>query len=438
MKNIQIALLSLLLGITALWFWADTLFHSTSDLFAIRGSLFQYSGVIAMSAMSVCMILAVRFQIIEKALNGLDKAYRLHKWLGIVAVVATLVHYYVPDILKDLAKSRGLARPARPKMEADGLHAFFNQFRHLAEEVGEWAFYGAIVLMIVALIKRIPYRWFEKFHFLLAVAYLALVFHSVILLKWAYWQMPIGWLMAILMAWGSVSAILVLLKCVGKKRQFWGVVEQVTVLPKMKSVQLSLSVPTWRGHKAGQFVFLKHSQDKESPHPFTLSSSWDEKNPVLTLIIKQLGDYTAQCERHFQVGDKVRVEGAYGAFTFQDNAPQIWVAGGVGITPFMARLQTLAKQGGAKQETHLFYSFRQADDVFLNELTNLANQAKVALHLMPSVQGRLDGAKVAQTVAQKQASIWFCGGNAFAKTLKADLRKQGFLGHWHQELFEMR
>lgn len=38
--------------------------------------------------------------------------------------------------------------------------------RHFAEEVGEIAFYVAVVLLVIALIKLIPYRWFAKLHIL--------------------------------------------------------------------------------------------------------------------------------------------------------------------------------------------------------------------------------------------------------------------------------
>ena len=60
--------------------------------------------------------------------------------------------------------------------------------RHFAEEVGEIAFYVTIVLLVAALIKRIPYRWFAKLHILIVPVYLALVWHTVVLVNFAYWS----------------------------------------------------------------------------------------------------------------------------------------------------------------------------------------------------------------------------------------------------------
>ncbi|MDO6750135.1 hypothetical protein, partial [Gilvimarinus sp. 1_MG-2023] len=76
-----------------------------------------------------------------------------------------------------------------------------------AKDVGEWAFYGAALLMVLALIKRFPYHWFKKTHTLIAVAYLALVFHAVVLVEFDYWSQPIGWLLAVLMLAGTAAAL---------------------------------------------------------------------------------------------------------------------------------------------------------------------------------------------------------------------------------------
>lgn len=46
-----------------------------------------------MSVMSVAMILAARPRWLVPLLSGLDKSYRLHKWLGISALVLSLIHW---------------------------------------------------------------------------------------------------------------------------------------------------------------------------------------------------------------------------------------------------------------------------------------------------------------------------------------------------------
>ncbi|WP_238138414.1 MULTISPECIES: ferric reductase-like transmembrane domain-containing protein [Glaesserella] len=86
MKNIKLILLGFLIVSSGLWLIADTLFPQPFTYFAFREVMNQYSGIVAFGAMSLCMLLATRPRWLENTLNGLDKGYRLHKWLGITAL----------------------------------------------------------------------------------------------------------------------------------------------------------------------------------------------------------------------------------------------------------------------------------------------------------------------------------------------------------------
>lgn len=56
----------------------------------------------------------------------------------------------------------------------------------------------------------------------------------------------------------------------------------------------------------------------------------------------ELGDYTGGLASRLKVGDAVKVEGPWGRFDFSGDAPrQVWIGGGVGVTPFIARMQHL-------------------------------------------------------------------------------------------------
>ena len=76
-----------------------------------------------------------------------------------------------------------------------------------------------VVLIVLALVKRFPYRHFFKTHRLLAIVYLFLVFHSVVLMKFSYWGSAVGPLMGVLMAGGTVAALVSLFRKVGAGRR---------------------------------------------------------------------------------------------------------------------------------------------------------------------------------------------------------------------------
>ena len=77
MKQIKLSLYALIVLLTALWLMADTLVPAPLSYFAFRAVFMQYSGVIAIGAMSVAMWLALRPKLVEPYLDGLDKMYRL-------------------------------------------------------------------------------------------------------------------------------------------------------------------------------------------------------------------------------------------------------------------------------------------------------------------------------------------------------------------------
>ena len=92
MRNIKLVFWGLLALLSALWAAADPLGLSPASFFALRDAMVQYTGVIAIGCMSVAMILAVRPLWPERWLGGLDKMYRLHKWLGIGGLVLAVTH----------------------------------------------------------------------------------------------------------------------------------------------------------------------------------------------------------------------------------------------------------------------------------------------------------------------------------------------------------
>ena len=445
LSNIKRSLWGMLLGLTCLWALANTGLPETLNFVAVRNLLVQYSGVIGIGVMSVAMVLALRPVWLEPWLGGLDKTYRLHKWLGISGLVASVFHWVAtngPHWLVDLGWMQRGARGPRPDPASLGMvQRFFGELRSPAESVGEWAFYAVVLLIALALIKRFPYRLFAKTHTLIALAYLALVFHAVVLMNFGAWTQPLGIVMGILLAAGAFSAMMVLSRQVGKRRRVVGTIEARHHFSEMKVLETMILLEHgWNGHKSGQFAFVTFDP-KEGPHPFTIASAWDASNPRIMFITKALGDYTDFLPERSQVGQKVTVEGPYGGFTFDDSAKrQIWIGGGIGITPFIARMKQLAREPGA-QAIDLFHSTTELAPDALEKLTADAAAANVNLHVMIDRRdGFLTGEKLRQTVPDWQsASVWFCGPAGFGAAMCHDLLANGLpRGAFHQELFNMR
>ena len=118
MKSIKVALWGSLGLISLLWLISEQAsFAALAGFFDWRNVLVQYSGVVSITVMSLAMILAARPRIAERLFGGLDKTYRLHKWLGIAALVVSVSHWLIakgPKWAVGLGWLERRGRPPRP------------------------------------------------------------------------------------------------------------------------------------------------------------------------------------------------------------------------------------------------------------------------------------------------------------------------------------
>ena len=442
MSRIAVIFWALCLGLTVFWLAADPVWSGAHPFAQTQISFVMYTGIIGMGTMAVSMLLALRSVAIEPYVGGLDKSYRLHKWLGVAALVMVIAHWLwikAPSWLVSLGVMAPPPRAAaarRPPPAAGLLHALQGP----ARGVGQWCLYSAVILIVLALARWFPYRRFIQTHRLLAIVYLVLVFHSVVLLKTAYWTHTIAYLIAGLMAAGAFAAVYILFRGVGRTRQAVGEIQSVTVHQDKRIVAVTVCLKDrWPGHDAGQFAFVSFGEAEE-PHPFTISSSWRDDG-LLTFLIRELGDYTSTLASRLAVGTLVTVEGPYGRFNFSGPHPrQIWISAGIGITPFLSRMQQLAEHPDGKI-IDLFHATSAADVRINAQLWRLVAASNVRLHVWVAAEsGRLRADHVCRAVPEwKEADIWFCGPVDFGKALRKDFIAAGLpASAFHQELFHLR
>jgi predicted ferric reductase len=439
----KILLSAVIAAIVLVWgidFTGSTLPAGVHPLWQARQEGMYLSGLLSIALMSVSMLLATRPAWLEAPLGGMDRVYRTHKWAGLLAGLFAILHWLI-EMADDILKST-IGREGRlPKEKFAGV---LEALRDLAEDMGEWAFYAIVAMLLVALWKRFPYRPWRFLHRAMPVLYLMLAFHAVLLAPVDYWQQPAGWLLALLLAGGSYGAGRSLLGSIGRQRRAVGEIVAVDQpAPGLTTVRCRLQ-HGWRGHRPGQFAFVTFDAD-EGAHPFTIASA-DRGDATITFQIKALGDYTGQLAGRLQAGQAVRVEGPYGRFDIarlNRQAQQIWVAAGVGVTPFLAWLEALQREPSAAPVADLHYCTRDRDgDPFVDRLEALcATLPNVRLQVHGGRQGQtLDAAGLMQGKQPAQRSeIWFCGPVGLAEALKDGLRRS-WRGRtaFHQEAFEMR
>ncbi|MCC7054617.1 MAG: ferric reductase-like transmembrane domain-containing protein [Gemmatimonadaceae bacterium] len=446
MQRITWAWWALVAAVTLAWMTAEPALFTVTGFVPIRNLLVQYSGLLTIAVMSIAMVMAARPRWPEQRLGGLDKMYRLHKWLGITALVTALLHWMSSNAPKWASAlgllERGAHAPRVP--HADPVERWLMEYRGAAESVGEWMFYASVLLIVVALVQRVPYRLFRRTHRILAACYLGLVCHSVVLTTFTYWRSPVGLLVVPLMAAGVVAATLVLSGRVATGRKVGGVIESMRYFAGVRTLDITVTVAEgWHGHEPGQFAFVT-SDTTEGAHPYTFASAWTPSTRRMEFVVKELGDHTSHLRDTLHVGQPVTIEGPYGCFTFADDCPgQVWVGGGIGISPFLARMALLADPARRTgQSIHLFHATADEDPDAFAKLTADASAAGVHLHLLVDRRdGFLSGDRIRAAVpAWRGTSIWYCGPAALGTILRRDFAGAGLdVGaRFHQELFALR
>lgn len=177
---------------------------------------------------------------------------------------------------------------------------------------------------------------------------------------------------------------------------------------------------------AGQFAFFSFYSlgvTGES-HPFSISSSIKENN--LKITVKNLGDFTSTL-KNLKPNDIVIVDGPYGYFSYSNvnSKNQIWIAGGIGITPFYSMAMSL--DDGYKVD--LYYSVKEdTEAVYMKELVDLSQKNSNFRFKLWSAKDRgyINGESVVNLSSGLVGKdIFLCGPSMFMESLKDQFVKQG-------------
>ncbi|MEL7454594.1 MAG: ferric reductase-like transmembrane domain-containing protein, partial [Pseudomonadota bacterium] len=281
-------------------------------------------GALSMSSMALTLILAARWRIIDRVMGGPDKSYVAHRWLGFFALGGALGHWALAETV-----GNGIL----PILAASG------------ESVGTIAAMGLVVLTAAAMVRAIPYHLWKVSHMLMGPIFLLAAYHvffvaSPLDVGAAPWTLMAAVSIVGLVAWGQTllrKAAPTRLVTVERIKPFDGGLDVIFHADR----PLPAFLP-------GQFATIAHNQARAEAHPFTIAGGDATSR---RFIIRSAGDWTDDFVSKVKVGDEIRLSGGVGRFLPQiqeARSEQLWVAGGVGITPFLAALDQIQPDQGAR------------------------------------------------------------------------------------------
>lgn len=316
-------------------------------------------GFVGLGQLAVQFALIARFRRISEPF-GIDLVMQYHRQIGIMAVLLVLAHPMVlfawrPTYL-------GMLDP--PRADASTLS-------------GVMAALAMVALVVVSLWRRrlrVSYEAWRVSHALLGIAALALALTHVLLtglyvtVPWKYVALTV-WCMAFV----GLIAHLRLVKPMELARRPWRVVDVRADVAGTWSLALEPDGHAGLAFAPGQFAWIKIGRSPWSveEHPFSFSSS-AERPLRLEFGIKELGDFTSSIGR-VPTGTRVLVDGPHGSFScdFHEADTLLLIAGGIGISPILSMIRTLADRGDLRPVTLVYACSRWDRVAFRSELDAL-------------------------------------------------------------------
>lgn len=398
----------------ALWLGTADLGTRFGSPAAALKSLANLSALTGTAVFAATIVLAARIGAVERLMGGFDRMYRIHRVLG----------YTVPIVL--VAHAVLVASSKATSSVQSGLVLFFPA-AGWSVFVGVIALVGVVAILLVPLLRSLRHETFVRVHRLIGVMFLLGIAH--VLLVPATWALPpllVAYLLGLLLAGVVAFAFRSVVGRYAVRRHHYRI-EQVNALgPSAVELVLSPLEGAMRWH-SGQFAFITILDDQmpREAHPFSITSA--PNDPRLRFVVKALGDYTARL-LDLRADGVALVEGPYGGFRFDDVASlrQIWIAGGVGVTPFLGMARTL---DDPRYDIDLYYCTESADDAFVqDELFGLGN-ANPRLRVIPIRRASLGhitvediGAASGDLVTQ---DIFICGPRVMVHNLRHQLLQRG-------------
>ncbi len=210
-------------------------------------------------------------------------------------------------------------------------------------------------------------------------------------------------------------------------------VAHIVLVPKNRSYGLA-----FRPGQYAAIAFKRHG--RFSPmRCFSIASSSTDTSKI-EFGIRIMGDFTQTIAR-LSEGTEFMVEGPFGEFQVNDvdDYALVFIAGGIGITPFMSMIRTAASTNSLKTIT-LLYSNRSASAIpFLEELREIESRYpkfKMVTFISDggplennklSVAGTINESHIAKIInsAIPNTTYFLCGPTGFMKSMNLILSDHG-------------
>jgi predicted ferric reductase len=325
----------------------------TSDGFIYQ--LGKNCALVAFIILALQVVLGARIKWIERPF-GLDMIFRYHKAAGVIALCLIILHVTL------VCWGSG--------------HWYLLTSLHVSWPVwlGRLALLALVTTVVTSLWRyklKIEFESWRRLHNALFIVILAFGFIHGFKIGGDLTApaMRIYWLAALAAA-VTVYLFHKAMRPRHLKRHAYTVTAVHREAPRIWTIQLAPpDGQSAYSYAPGQFQYITFRRGRGLPveeHHWTISST--PTRPGIASTIKELGDFTSSIGQT-RVGDKADVDGPYGHFSYvfyPEEDDLLFIAGGIGITPFLAMLRHMHDTGVHKRVL-LLWSNRTEEELLARE-----------------------------------------------------------------------
>ena len=406
-------------------------FSSTDNLPVVFIAIMKIGAFGGMAMFAWSLILSGRYKIFDSLFGGLDKVYVAHRFFGTASIALLLLHplgYTFLYLYREGA--------------SDLINHFFG-YKSMAFTLGRLSLYGLILAGLWSIFTKVKHEIFVLIHRWLGLFFMFGALHAFLSSSsstsvfagngFMYWYMAALTTMAIA-SFFHYSLLGDFLHRhysykVASVRPLPGDVWELRLKPKYRSMNF----------RPGQFAYLSFATlTEKSHHPFTIASG--NRSSELIFYIKELGDLTDKLG-DLKPGAQVKVKGPYGGFTFDNKKfnKQLWLAAGIGVTPFLSRARSLAYAKHTQEVEMLYMVGKKSESFAYKELFEL--EKKSSSFNVTLVEKSKFGHKSLHDIAEhfgglEDYAIYLCGPPGMIKAYSEQVHELGLEHQLHFEEFD--
>jgi predicted ferric reductase len=390
-------------------------------------ALAKFNAFMAISTLSINFFLSTRIKIFDTIFKGLDRMYRVHKVIGRLSLLFIILH----PIFLMVSNYQNM----------NVVISYIFPIGSFEIAIGVIAVYIFLLLLSLTVAINLPYHWWHNSHKFFGIVLLFAGFHAFlsgsdiasfpVLRFWVIYLWSLG-----IVSW---FYMLLFYKLVGPR--FKVIINKVNHFEDV--TELIFNKPKRFEYEPGQYIFIRFPrfEGNKELFPFSISSNPSQKS--MRISVKRTGDFTSKQIPQLKKGDKAIIMGPYGKFgeyCLKHNKDMLWIAGGIGITPFLSLAKHESKYPSGRNIILIWVTKDNSTAFHDKELTNETKQNENFKYIpwFSRKKGRLNITEVEKIIKNKMEikniKILMCGPPPMIYGLSRGFYKSGV--KYHNIIFE--